>query len=71
MKYESSDQGCEFAVGRVVWITYLPDDPSFATTASPWEVLGGQVFGLLFLSVVAGVSVGSLLRRASLKVTGA
>src|SRR5262245_54852850 len=33
VSYTSSDQGCKSAVGDQVRVTYLPDDPSFATTA--------------------------------------
>ncbi len=67
VKYQGSDQGCEFEIGESVPITYLPTDPSFATTASPLSHLIESILGSLAASVFAGLggawSVRSLRGR--------
>ena len=54
-EFQGSDQGCHFAVGEVVSITYSPDRPSFATTVSPGEELAVQVIGAVGMSIFAGL----------------
>lgn len=56
VRYEGSDQGCGFAVGQSVPITYLPTDPSFATPGSAPGHLMGSILGRLALSAVAGLA---------------
>jgi len=66
IKYRSSDQGCEFEVGQRVTVTYLPTEPSFATTASPAAHLASSI-GLPFvLCALAGIGTAQRVRRQRL-----
>jgi hypothetical protein len=68
-RYESSDFGCaDRGVGNSVSITYLPGDPTFATTHSPREEFLFLVFAPLALALIAGVAAAF---RASMSKEGA
>ena len=55
VRYEGADQGCPLKIGQRVAITYLPSDPSFATTSSPIKQLAFSVLGPVALSAFGGV----------------
>jgi hypothetical protein len=58
------DQGCQLEVGQRVLITYLPMDPSFATTASPTRELATSILGPIALAMLGGMlSAWSIRRR--------
>ena len=63
VKYKASDQACRFDVGERVTVTFLPEDPSFATTASPWKHLLVSILGPLSFCILPGIGVAALLRR--------
>ena len=67
--YEGSDQGCHSQVGETVSVTYLPDEPTFATLASPKEEFALQLFAPLFLSTVGGVLSAWQAKRRLRKTT--
>jgi hypothetical protein len=55
---DGSASGCPAAVGDVVDITYLPNDPTFTTLRDPKEELVGEVVGSLGMSAFAGLVAG-------------
>ena len=63
VRYEGTDQSCQFEVGQRVMITYLPTDPSFATTASPVRHLALSILGPLSLCILAGVGTAWRVRH--------
>jgi hypothetical protein len=57
------DQGCRLEIGQRVLITYLPTDPSFATTASPTRELATLILGPMALAFLGGTLSAWGIRR--------
>ena len=56
--HKGSALGCPAAVGDVINVFYLPNDPALVTLRNPKEELVGRVAGSLGMSVFAGLVVG-------------
>jgi hypothetical protein len=63
--YEGADQGCHFQVGQSLLITYLPSDPTFATSAEPRDEFLVMVLGPLLLSILGGIVMAARIRYKS------
>ena len=62
-RYESADEGCRWYVGQLVTITYLPADPSFATSAPPSQVLE-ELTLFPFFAFFCGSVIGAMQARS-------
>ena len=54
VRYSGADEGCKSAERKSITVTYLPSDPSFATSSAPFEQLALMIFGPLALSIFGG-----------------
>jgi hypothetical protein len=65
-KYEGRDEGCRFAVGQTIDITYSPEKPSFSTSSSPSTQLGAMILGPFALSLIGGMLTARSVSRRQL-----